>query len=228
MTKKYVNETEGRKLICEAGKRLYTGGMAAANDGNISLLVSPDLILCTPSGISKGFMSEDDLILTDFKGNVIRGGGSPSSEIRMHIKIYENNPDAAAVIHAHPVNATALAAAGISLSEPFLTESVVVTGKIPLAPYASAGTEEAAESIEPFCRDYKGVLLSNHGAAVWADSLGKALSIMESLEHIAEIYIKSKFIIGNVNIIGPEEVEKLEKRYGVNSGFYKQKGKSDE
>ena len=228
MNKKYVSETEGRKLICEAGRRMYACGLTAANDGNISLLTSPGEILCTPSGISKGFMSEDDMILVDFNGSKIKGSGTPSSEIKMHIKVYEHNPGASAVIHAHPVSATALASAGISLSEPFLTESVVVTGKIPLAPYAAAGTDDTAESIEPFCRDYNGVLLANHGAVVWADNIEKALYRMESLEHISKIYINAKFVIGNINILGPEDVRRLEERYGVDSGFFKQNGENYE
>lgn len=213
MSRKYISEAEGRKLICEIGRRMYSKNFAAANDGNISVILSSDEILCTPTGVSKGFMSEDDLTVVNMHGKILKGDKAPSSEIKMHLEVYKNNPNISAVVHAHPINATALSVAGIPLTEPILTESVVVTGEIPLAPYATAGTEEAANAVRPFCRSYNGVLLANHGAVVWSNDLMKAWFIMESLEQTAEIYIKSKFIIGKANVISEENLSKLKARY---------------
>ena len=213
--KEYMNESEARRIMVDIGRRMYDRGVVAANDGNISILIGENRILCTPTGVSKGFMNEDDLIIIDFDEKVIKGSMTPSSEMKMHIEVYKKNETAQAVVHAHPVNATALAVAGISLMEPILTESVVVLGQIPLAPYATAGTPEVAEAISPFCKDYNGALLANHGAVVWAETPMKAWYRMESLEQVSEIYIKSKFIIGNAGVLSDDKVNKLKDRYGI-------------
>ncbi|MBE6021215.1 MAG: class II aldolase/adducin family protein [Clostridiales bacterium] len=215
MSKEYISEKEGRRLICEIGRRMFAKNFVAANDGNISVLLSPRKVLCTPTGTSKGFMEEEDLIIIDMQGSVIRGHKEPSSEMKMHLEVYKQNPNVSAVVHAHPVNATALAVAGIPLTEPILTESVVVVGEIPLAPYATAGTNEVADAVRPFCKDYNGALLANHGAVVWAEDLMKAWYRIESLEQTAEIFIKSKFILGNANVLTHEEVTKLKDRYNI-------------
>lgn len=211
----YLSEKEGRRLICEIGRRMYARGFVAANDGNISVLIGEDEVLCTPTGVSKGFMSEDDLIVIDRKGRKVRGKAEPSSEMKLHLRVYELNPEAGAVVHAHPVNATALSVAGISMEEPILTESVVSVGPVPLAPYATAGTDEVPEAVAPYCRDYKAVLLANHGAVTWDADLMKAWFRMESLEQTAEIYIKAKFVIGKVNFLDDEKVRKLKERYEI-------------
>lgn len=213
--KEYMSESEARKIMIDIGKRMYSRGVVAANDGNISILIGKNQILCTPTGVSKGFMNEEDLIVIDFEENIIKGSMAPSSEMKMHIEVYKNNETAMSVVHAHPINATALAVSGISLMEPILTESVVVLGPIPLAPYATAGTPEVAEAVSPYCRDYNGVILANHGAAVWAETPMKAWYRMESLEQVAEIYIKSKFIIGKATALDDDSIEKLKERYGL-------------
>ncbi len=209
----YISEAEGRSLICEIGRRMYGRGFVAANDGNISVLIGKNEVLCTPTGVSKGFMSGEDLIVIDRTGNKLRGKGEPSSEMKLHLKIYELNETAKAVVHAHPVNATALSVAGLSLEKPILTESVVSVGPVPLAPYATAGTDEVPEAAAPYCKDYKALLLANHGAVTWDADLMKAWYRMESLEQSAEIFIKAEFVIGKVNYLDDEKVRKLKERY---------------
>ena len=211
----YITEEEGRRLICEIGRRMYNRGFVAANDGNISVLIGTNKVLCTPTGVSKGFMAEEDLIVIDREGRKLRGSAEPSSEMKLHLKIYELNSEAQAVVHAHPANATSLSVAGLSLEEPILTESVVAVGPVPLAPYATAGTEEVPKSVEPFCKDYKALLLANHGAVTWDADLLKAWFRMESLEQTAEIFIKSRFVIGKVNYLDEEKVRRLKERYEI-------------
>ena len=96
-----------------------------------------------------------------------------------------------------------------------MTESVVVLGPIPLAHYATAGTEEVPTVIESLCRQYKGALLANHGAITWAEDLTTAWYLMESIEQSADIYMKAKFILGNVNLLSKDDIEKLKRRYGI-------------
>ena len=210
----YDEEWKARETICEIGRRMYQRGFVAANDGNISIRIGDNQLVCTPSGVSKGFMREEDLVITDMCGNILSDGvGQPSSELKMHLKIYEKDQYARAVVHAHPKTATAFAVAGISLEEPILVESVVVLGPVPLAPYATAGTEEVAAAVEPYCEEYHGLLLANHGALSWAETPMQAWYYMEEIEHTAEILLRSKYLLGKANVLDEKQVDKLRVRY---------------
>ena len=211
---KYMCEEEARKIICEIGRRMYQKNFVAANDGNISIKIGDDQMICTPTGVSKGFMSEESLVKTDLWCHVLQGGGKPSSEIKMHAMVYRKNPNVRAVVHAHPRMATAFAVAGIPLDKPILTEAVVLLGPIPLAPYAVPGTEEVPKSIEKFCNDYHGALLANHGALTWGEDITKAWFLMEAMEHYAEILYRSQYGIGRANHLTKEQTDLLIELYG--------------
>ncbi len=113
--------------------------MVAANDGNIFVKLSDNEFLCTPTGVSKGFMTPEYICKVDAKGNVISTNGSfkPSSEIKMHMRVYEKRPDVQAVVHAHPSFATAFAIAGIPLTQPIMPEAVIALGCVPIAEYGT-------------------------------------------------------------------------------------------
>ena len=113
-----VNEYEIKKQICDIGRRIYSRNMVAANDGNISVKLNDNEFLCTPTGVSKGFMTPEYICKVDREGNVIQAnpGFKPSSEIKMHMRVYEKRPDVGSVVHAHPIYATSFAIAGIPLS----------------------------------------------------------------------------------------------------------------
>ena len=91
---------EIKKEICEIGRRIYMNGFVAANDGNISVKVSENEYYCTPTGVSKGFMTPDMIIKIDADGNKLEGKLNPSSEIKMHMRVYRERPDVNAVVHA--------------------------------------------------------------------------------------------------------------------------------
>ena len=117
-----MNEYEIKKQICEIGKRIYDRGMVAANDGNISVKLNDNEFLCTPTGVSKGFMTPEYICKVDANGKVIQAnpGFKPSSEIKMHMRVYKERPDVKSVVHAHPMYATAFAIAGIPLTQPIM------------------------------------------------------------------------------------------------------------
>ncbi|RKY58435.1 MAG: class II aldolase/adducin family protein, partial [Candidatus Latescibacterota bacterium] len=131
-----------RRDIIHVCQRMYQRGYVAANDGNVSARVSEDRILITPSGMSKGFIREDQLILCDMEGKVISGNLKPSSELPMHLMVYRERPDVNAVVHAHPVVATGFAVAGIPLAQCVLPEVVLTVGAVPVAEYGTPSTEE--------------------------------------------------------------------------------------
>jgi L-fuculose-phosphate aldolase len=218
---KYYTDFEAKEMICEIGRRVYNRSYVAANDGNISVKVGPNTIWTTPTGVSKGFMTPDMMVKMDLSGNVLSGKMKPSSEVKMHLRVYNENPEVNAVVHAHPQVATSFAIAGISLDKPVLPEAVVLLGTVPVAPYALPGTEEVPNSIAPYCKDHNAVLLANHGALTWGRDLIEAYYRMESLEHYATMLMYSNHIIKKANELNSSQVSdliKLREAMGIKTG----------
>jgi L-fuculose-phosphate aldolase len=182
-----ISEIKLKKQICEIGKRIYEKGYVAANDGNISVKVEEDTFIVTPTGVSKGFMTPEMLIKVDGDGNLIEGDLKPTSEIKMHLRVYKERSDINSVVHFHPPFATAFAIAGIPLNFATMPEAIINLGTIPIAEYGTPSTDELANAIIPYIHNHNGVLLENHGALTWADTLEKAYFLMESLESCAKI-----------------------------------------
>ncbi|WP_313133923.1 class II aldolase/adducin family protein [Anaerocolumna sp.] len=219
--KRYPSDFEAKKAILEIGKRMYMKGFVAANDGNISCKVGPNIIWTTPTGVSKGFMTMDMLVKMDFNGEILAGNRKPSSEVKMHLRVYEENPEVMAVTHAHPPVATSFAIAGISLDRPILPEAIVQLGSVPIAHYATPGTQEVPDSIAPFCKTHNGVLLANHGALSWGRDVFEAFFRLESIEYYATVLMYTGQIIGKQNELSCDQVNELintRKKLGINTG----------
>jgi L-fuculose-phosphate aldolase len=217
----YISDQDAKELICEIGRRVYNKNFVAANDGNISIKVGGHELWTTPTGVSKGFMTPDMMVKMDLSGNILEGELQPSSEIKMHLRVYQENPEAKAVVHAHPPVATSFAIAGISLENPISPEAVVLLGKVPVAPYATPGTQEVPDSIVPYCRDYNAVLLANHGALTWGRDVTEAYFRMESLEHYALMLMYSGHIIQKSNELSTEQIAELisiREKMGIKTG----------
>ena len=208
-----ANEYEIKKQICDIGKRIYDRGMVAANDGNISVKLNDNEFLCTPTGVSKGFMTPEYICKVDKDGNTIQANGNfrPSSEIKMHMRVYKCRPDVGSVVHAHPSYATAFAIAGIPLTQPIMPEAVIALGCVPIAPYGTPSTMEIPDAVEKFLPYYDAVLLESHGALTWSTDLLAAYHKMESVEFYAELLYKAR------QLGGPKEFDKatIEKLYEI-------------
>lgn len=207
------NEMTVREEICEIGRRMYGRRMVAANDGNISVRLSDQVILCTPTGVSKGFMKPEQLCKIDLSGKVLEAanGFGPSSEVKMHLRVYQKRSDIMAVVHAHPIFATSFAVMGRALEAPIMPEVIVNFGKVPLAAYGTPSTTEIPDAVEPFLQDYQAILLEHHGALTWAKDLQSAYMKMESVEFYAELLYRT------AQLGGPRELDagKLERLYQV-------------
>jgi L-fuculose-phosphate aldolase len=184
-----VNEEEIKVLICDIGKRIYQNGYVAANDGNISVRISEDEVLATPTGTSKGYMTPDMICKVNMKGEVISANGKyrPSSEVKMHLRVYNEREDVKAVVHAHPPYGTSFAIAGIPLSQPIMPEAVIFLGTVPIAEYGIPSTNEIPDNISKYLQDYDALLLESHGALTYGCDLTTAYYRMESLEYYAKI-----------------------------------------
>lgn len=174
-------------MLVEIGRRMYDKDFVAANDGNISVKIGEDLLLATPTGVSKGYMTEEMMVLMRTDGTVLSSGARPSSEVKMHLRIYQENPEARAVCHAHPPVSTAFAIAGMPLDRAIYPEAVVNLGVVPCVHYEAPGSQGIPDSIAPYCRDYNALLLANHGVVTWGRDLLDAWYRLESTEHYAMI-----------------------------------------
>jgi L-fuculose-phosphate aldolase len=206
------SEWQTKEDLIEIGRNLWTKNFVAANDGNISVRTGENEILTTPTGVSKGTMTPEMIIRTDFDGKVLSGGGGgkyrPSSEVKMHLEVYRARPDIKSVIHAHPPFCTSFAVAGIPLDKCVLPEAIITLGSVPIAPYGTPSTVEIPDSIKPLIEGSDAVLLANHGALTFGNSLLNAYFKMETLEHSAHITYRS-IQLGNVNVLPEADVEKL-------------------
>ena len=208
---------EIKKEICEVGHKLYNLGFVAANDGNISVKVADNEYYCTPTGVSKGDLTPDMIIKVDKNGNKIEGKLNPSSEIKMHMRVYQERPDVTAVVHAHPPIATAFTVAGIDLDQYILPEAILTIGEVPTCAYGTPSTMEIPDSLEPYIQNHDAFLLQNHGALTVGCTLMKALFVMEEVEFNAKI-CKNAMELGAVHEIPNDQLKKLmELRKKMNS-----------
>jgi L-fuculose-phosphate aldolase len=200
-----------RQDIVEIGRRLWTRGFVASNDGNISVRIGPDRLLMTPASVSKGFMSAEMMVVTDLQGRLIEGapGRKPSSEALMHLAAYRQRPDVGAVVHAHPPLATGFAVAGIPLDRAVLAEVVTTLGSIPIAKYGTPSTPELAATVEPYLKSHDGILLANHGALALGRDLFAAYYKMETIEHFAQISLVAR-TLGREHLLSRDEVMRLQ------------------
>ncbi len=212
-------EREYAADIVQVGKLVFQKGWVAANDGNISIRLDDERIMCTPTGISKGMMHVDDIIIVDYAGEKISGRLAGTSEIKMHLKIYELREDVNSVVHAHPPTATGFAAAGRALDTALLPEVVIGLGCVPLAGYGLPGTDALTEPMLPLIPKYDALLLGNHGAVSYGQDVMQAYFRMEVVEHFARINFVAE-MVGGARALPRVEVDKLFEsrgRYGVAS-----------
>ena len=188
--------------------RLYERGLIAGAEGNVSARLGPDVILATTAGVCKGDIDETHVVALSSDGRVLDPNRIPSTEIRMHLALYERRPDIAAVVHAHPPTATGFAVAGEDFMAPVLPELLSLIGPVPLVPYGQPGTEELSKQLAPFSSGHDVFLLANHGATAVGKSLDEALHRMESLEQGARIILAARQL-GRVNELTPESAKAL-------------------
>ncbi len=212
-----MTEREQRDAIVQIGRNVWEKGWVAANDGNISQRLDRDRVLCTPTGVSKGRLQPDDLIVCDMQGRKIAGRGERTTEIAMHLTVYSLRPDIGGVVHAHPPVATGFAATGRSLNLALLPEVVIGLGCVPLAEYGLPGTDELTAPMLPLIPKYDALLMGNHGAVCYGEDVWKAYYRMETVEHFARISLVAE-LLGGPRVLPRTEVDKLldsRTRYGV-------------
>jgi L-fuculose-phosphate aldolase len=208
---------ELKQDIVAVGHLVFQKGWVAANDGNISVRLDENRVLCTPTATSKGMLTVDDLIVCDMEGNKIEGRKERTSEIAMHLLIYRMRPDIKAVVHAHPPVATGYATAGRALNQALLPEVIIGLGCVPLADYGLPGTDALTDGMVPYIPKYDAILMANHGATCYGPDVFSAFYRMETTEHYARIALVAE-LLGGPTVLPRAEVNKLfesRTRYGV-------------
>lgn len=226
---------ELREQICDICHKMWQLGWVAANDGNVSAKLSDGTFLATPTGISKSFITPEKLVRIDAQGKVLDGlaGYRPSSEIKMHMRCYEEREDVGAVLHAHPPVATGYAVAHVPLDEYSMIETVLTLGSVPVTPYGTPSTYEVPDAIAPYLSSHDAVLLANHGAlTVGADAI-TAYYRMETLELFAKISLNAHLLGGAVEL-SKDNIDRLismREGYGVTGrhpGYRHYRGEAEE
>jgi L-fuculose-phosphate aldolase len=211
------SEHQLREEIVRAGRMMYERGWIAANDGNITARLDRDRILATPAGVCKGTMLSEDLLICDNDGNRVLGDRERTTEMAMHVAIYAERPDIHAVVHAHPPTSTGFAVAGRALNLALMPELVVSLGSVPLADYGLPGTPALVEGMLPYIPKFNAILLANHGAVCYGETIPQAYARMETLEHLARIALVAE-LLGGPKVLPRADVERLFEargRYGV-------------
>jgi len=182
-------ERELRRQLSRFSRWLYRLGFSPGTSGNLSVkLPSNDgRILATPTGCSKAMLRPSDMVVVDRDGHFLSGTRNVTSEIGMHLAVYRGRPDVTAVVHAHPPVATGFASCGLALDAPLCAEIIMTLGKIPLAPYATTGTDEVGASLEPLLRNHDAILMANHGLVTYGKDLLDAFMKTETCEHFAQV-----------------------------------------
>ncbi|MCC6581183.1 MAG: class II aldolase/adducin family protein [Phycisphaeraceae bacterium] len=201
-----------KKLMADIGHKIWIKGFCAGNEGNHSLRLDDHRVLCTPTGISKGFLDPDDMCIVDMEGKQIEQnprGRKRTSEVLVHLAIYKKRPDVKAVIHSHPPHATAFCIAGIPLPSGIHPEAEVFLGKVPTAPYATPSKQELPDSITPLIGpETNTVLMGNHGSVTFSTDLVDCYYKLEILDAYCRILLLSKQV-GHINELSPSQMTEL-------------------
>ncbi len=206
-----MSEVEGLKSqICEIGRRVYQRGFAAANEGNLSVRIDDERVLCTPTLQCKGFMQPSDLCTVDMQGTQIEGNKKRTSEILLHLEIYRRRPDLRSIVHCHPPHATAFAIAREPIPMCVLPEAEVFLGEVPIAPYATPGSQNFAETIAPYIDRSRVIVLANHGTVSFDAELEKAYWWTEILDAYCRILILTRQLGGFQYLCNKDARELLE------------------
>lgn len=187
MGKTQCSEPELRRDLVRFGKWLSRLGFMPGTAGNLSARLDDERLLVTPTGMSKFLMKPSDIVIVDLEGRLLFGTRKVTSEIGMHLAVYAMRKSVSAVIHSHPPIATGFACAGRGLDEVLCQEAVMAVGTVPLARYATTGTDGVAASLGPFLRGHEAILMANHGAVTYGSDLLDAFLKMETVEHLAHI-----------------------------------------
>lgn len=198
-----------KERMVAIGKRIFGRGYVDGNGGNITIRVGDNLVLCTPTLISKGFMTVDDICMVDLDGVQVAGTRPSTSEVKTHLGIIKRVPEAKSCVHAHPIYATAFAVANVVPPSCLIPESEVFLGEIGLAPYETPGTPEVADSVGRLGQKHQSILMGNHGLICWGKDVEDAFWKMENTEALCQTFVIAQQLGDGPKQYGPDKLKDL-------------------
>ena len=201
------NLEELKKKLIEYGRLAGVKNFTPGCSGNFSARYE-DMILITSSGSANGYLSEDELVLMDYDGNLIDGKKKPSSEKMLHAEFYKQRPDVNYIIHVHPPYLSSFACCHIALDEPIMAENVFYFGQIPLAEYGLPGSMDLVEKTAKYFKDFDAVLMANHGFIVGDKTIKDAFLKLELAESYAQVVLNTK-LLGGAVLLSDKQVAEI-------------------
>lgn len=208
MAANYATEDTLRRELARFSRCIARLGFAPGCSGNLSARLDRDRLLVTPTGMSKRLLQPSDIVIVDLQGRLLSGDRNATSELSMHLAIYHLRDDVHGVVHSHPPIATAFACSGRGLDDHLCQEAIMTLGAVPLARYATTGTDEVAASLAPFIPTHEAILMENHGAVTYGANLLEAFLRTETLEHVAQVALVCHQL-GSPRPLGAAQVEQL-------------------
>ncbi len=201
-----------KKQMCDVGRRIWQRGYCSGNEGNHSVRLGDDRVLCTPTGLSKGFLTPQDICVVDMQGTQVEPnelGRTRTSEVLLHLAIYKHRPDVRAVVHSHPPHATAFAITNIPLPEGIHPEAEVFLGRVPIARFAMPSTQALPDSVVALIGpETNSVLMGNHGTVNFSSDLIDAYYKLEILDGYCRILLLSRQL-GQPNVLNNQQISEL-------------------
>lgn len=197
-----------KEQICDIGRRLWQRQLVAGIDGNITVRLTENEVLCTPTMHSKGFLLSSDICLVNMAGEQLAGTKRRSSEVLLHLEILKARPDVLSVVHSHPPHATAFAISNRTVPGGLLAEAEFFLGEVPVAPYELPGTATFARTVLPYVHRSNACLLANHGAVTYGPSLIDAYNLMEVLDAYCRVVLLAESI-GPTHCLSQDQRDQL-------------------
>lgn len=218
-----MNEFALREEICRIGRLMHERGYIDGNSGNISARLDDERILATPSGVAKGYLTPEQLIIVNQNGERVdtptpeTAHLRPTSELLMHLECYKQRDDVGGVVHAHPPTSVGMTIAGYDFQRCIIPEAIVILGLVPTTPYATPSSPENRDAITQLIREHDAILLAHHGSLTVAPTVWDAYLRLETLEHTAKMLFVAEQM-GGARSLPAYQVEKLleiRKRLGL-------------
>lgn len=198
-----------RERMCAIGERIWQRGYVDGNGGNLTIRVGENLVLCTPTLVSKGFMKPDEMCLVDLDGNQKAGSRPRTSEVNTHLAIMKKTPKAKSCVHAHPPHATAFAVASVEPPSCVVPEADVFLGKIAMAKYETPGTPENAKAVGELAEKHQAILMELHGVITWGKDIEDAYWKLENVDALCQTVWMASQLGRELKGYGPTKLKEL-------------------
>jgi L-fuculose-phosphate aldolase len=201
-----------RNDIVRFGKKLVTSGLTVATGGNLSVADRREgLIAISPSGVDYFEMKPSQVAVVTMEGEKVEGRGKPSSELPLHVALYRKRNDVEAVVHTHSLYATTVSSLGWEI--PAFHYLVGFSGKkVPIAPYATFGSDELARNVAQALKGFNAVLMASHGLVTVGESLAAAFTVAEIVEYLSRVYCQVK-TLGEPPLLPDEEMARVIEKF---------------